>query len=250
MDRQDSKSLLRDLLRRHGVVPVTLGATLLSVALSIFIMALIGALRGSGVSKDAVMISIITPIIIAPLLSYHSFNMLVHLDETERRLQALSTIDELTGAFNRRYFMELALYELEHCERYEGQLSIAIMDFDNFKLINDRFGHLAGDQALREVSRICRETIRKTDIFARYGGDEFIFLFPQTGSDEARECLQRISEKVAGLSFESQGRMVDPRVSIGLHSFGLKSRTLDTILEKADLALYKSKQMGGSRVSW
>ena len=127
---------------------------------------------------------------------------------------------------------------------------IAEIDVDNFKLINDRCGHMAGDRALREVSRVCRDTIRESDIFARFGGDEFIFLFPQTDEEEAQQCLQRIVERVSSLSFESQRGTVDPRVSIGVHSYGPKSTTLDAILEKADLALYKSKQMGGSRVSW
>jgi diguanylate cyclase (GGDEF)-like protein len=249
MQGTESGSWLRGILRRYGVVAVTVGATLLSILLSLTIMALLSELDGGPITREALVISILAPAIIAPLLSFHSFQMLAQLDEAERRLKALSTLDELTGAFNRRHFMELALYELENAERDEGHLSIAILDFDNFKLINDRFGHLAGDQALREVSRICRETIRKTDIFARYGGDEFIFLFPHTAGPEALECLERIIEKISVFSFESQGRMVDPRVSIGVHSFGTKSRTLDTILEKADLALYKSKQMGGSRVS-
>jgi diguanylate cyclase (GGDEF)-like protein len=244
------KSLIRDLIYRFGVVKVMIGATLLSVILSVLIMIALNLLLRDGISADAFLIAAITPAIIAPLLSYHSFKMLAELDIAERKLQALSTTDELTGAFNRRYFMDLALHELERCERYHSDLSIAIMDFDNFKAINDHHGHLAGDQALRGVSDVCREMIRITDIFARYGGDEFIFMFPQTNEHEACECLQRIIEKIAALSFEYQGRTICARVSIGLHSFSPKSQTLDEILEKADLALYKSKQMGGNRMSW
>ncbi len=250
MEKPESRSLLRELLRQYGVAAVTVGATLLSIVISILIMLILSALLGGGVSQESLLISVLAPAFIAPLLSYHTFQMLAHLDEAERRLKVLSTIDELTGAFNRRYFMDLAARELQYCEDNEGELSIAIMDFDNFKLINDRFGHLAGDHALREVSRICRETIRKSDIFARYGGDEFIFLFPHTSNEAARDCLLRIIERLSAFSFESQDRSVEPRVSIGLHSFGPKSRSLDTLLEKADLALYKSKQMGGSRLSW
>ncbi len=250
MEQPPSRSLLREWLRRFGATLVTLAVTTVAILLSVIILGVISMVAGKPASRDAAILSFLAPAIVVPLLSYRGFEMLAQLDEAERRLKVLSTTDELTGAFNRRYFMDLALYELERCEHDEGELSIAIMDFDNFKLINDRFGHLAGDQALREVSHICRDTIRKSDIFARYGGDEFIFLFPRTSSDAARECLQRISEKVSSLSFESQGKTVAPRVSIGVHSYNPKSRTLDAILEKADLALYKSKQMGGSRVSW
>ncbi len=250
MERPKSRSLLRDFLRRYGVPAVTLGATVVAIACSVLIMLVLSLLLGGGATQESYIIAVLAPAFIAPLLSYHTFQMLAQLDEAEQRLRALSTTDELTGAFNRRYFMELAAGEVEYCESRGGELSIAIMDFDNFKLVNDRFGHLAGDQALREVSRICREAIRKSDIFARYGGDEFIFLFPHTSNQEARECLQRIIERISVLTFESQGRSVEPRVSIGVHSYGLRSRSLDTLLEKADLALYKSKQMGGGRLSW
>lgn len=250
MEDGSPHSRLTGLLRRHGVIKVTLAATLLSIALSVLITLLISALLKGRVQRELFIISIAAPTLIAPLLSYFNFRMVASLDQAEQRLKVLSTTDELTGAFNRRSFLELARYELDRCESMGGELSIAIMDFDQFKQINDRYGHLAGDQALREVSRICRESIRKADIFARYGGDEFIFLLPQTDLEAARECLQRVIDRVAALTFESEAGTVNPHVSIGVHSFGPKSRSLDAILQKADLALYKAKHMGGSRVAW
>jgi diguanylate cyclase (GGDEF)-like protein len=242
--------MIRDLIRRHGVIKVTVGATLLSILLSLLIMLGVRLALRISISSQAYITAILSPAIIAPLLSYKTIDILAQLDEAERRLLALSITDELTGAFNRRHFFALAAHELERAERYHGHFSIAVLDFDNFKLINDHFGHMNGDRALREVSQICRQTIRENDIFGRFGGDEFIFLFPETDEEEAKQCLQRIVEMVSLLSFESQGRAVDPRVSIGVHSYGPKSTTLDAILEKADLALYKSKQTGGGKVSW
>ena len=242
--------MMRDLIRRYGVIRLTVGATVLSILLSLAIMVGVNVLTGQGIPRDGYLVPILAPAIIAPLLSHGTFRVIAQLDAAERRLHLLSRTDELTGACNRRYFMDLALMELERAERYHSPFSIGILDFDNFKLINDRFGHLAGDQALREVSRICQETIREADLFARYGGDEFIFLLPETDTAEAVEGLQRVVEGVAAFSFESGGRMVYPRISVGIHSYGPKSTTLDAILEKADLALYKSKQMGGNRVSW
>lgn len=242
--------MIRSTLRRYGVTRISIGVTLFCILVSLLIMTGVHWLLRHRAPLDSYMITILIPAVISPLLSFPTFGLLAQLDETERRLQTLSTTDELTGAFNRRHFFGLAAYELERAERYHGMFSIAILDFDNFKLINDHCGHMAGDRALREVSRICRETVRESDIFARFGGDEFIFLFPETDEQEARQCLQRIVERVSGLSFESQRGTVDPRVSIGVHSYGPKSTTLDAILEKADLALYKSKQMGGNKVSW
>jgi len=241
---------MRELIRRYGVIRLTIGATLLSILLSVMIMMGVNLLSGQGIPREGYLVPILAPGIIAPLLSHGTFRVIAQLDEAERRLHFLTRTDELTGAFSRRYFFDLAMLELDRAERYHSPFSIAILDFDNFKLINDRFGHLAGDRALREVSRICQETIRETDLFARYGGDEFIFLLPQAEQVQAVEVLRRVVERIAAFSFESQASRVSPRVSIGVHSYGPKSLTLDAILEKADLALYKSKQMGGNRVSW
>jgi diguanylate cyclase (GGDEF)-like protein len=240
---------MRELTRRYGVIRLTVGATVISILLSLAIMVTVSLLTGQGIPREGYLVPILAPAIIAPLLSHGAFRVIAQLDQAERRLHLLSRTDELTGACNRRYFIDLATLELDRAERYHSPFSIAILDFDNFKLINDRFGHLAGDRALREVSRICREMIRETDQFARYGGDEFIFLLPQTEHAQAMEGMQRVVERIASFTFESQGRTVAPRVSIGVHSYGPKSTTLDAILEKADLALYKSKQMGGNRVS-
>jgi diguanylate cyclase (GGDEF)-like protein len=109
------------------------------------------------------------------------------------------------------------------------------------KKINDRYGHLAGDQTLREVSRAC-------DVFARYGGDEFTILFPGTDAEEARKSLERVMKVIRSLTFEYEGNVIDPRVSIGMHSYGLGSNTLDAILARADLTLYKAKQQGKNRL--
>ena len=241
--------MLRILIRRYGAKAITLGATLLAVIFSVTITIVIHAAFGFKVSFLEYMIAILSPGIILPLFGYQMIHLLAQLDGTERRLRSISTTDELTGAYNRRFVLELAHRELERAKRDGGMFSIAILDFDNFKLINDHFGHLAGDQALREVSRVCQSNMREADIFARYGGDEFIFLFPQTSHEDAVICLDRIMEQISALSFESQGKIVSPRVSIGVHPYSPKSDTLDAILEKADLALYKAKQTGGSRVA-
>ena len=229
---------------------MTLGCTLLSILLSVTITLAVNFAFGDAFPTMGLLIAIIAPAVITPLLSYQTFKLLAHLDDAERGLQILSTTDELTGAYNRRFFLKLAHLELERARRENGEFAIAIMDFDNFKLINDHYGHLTGDQALREVCRVCRENMRKSDIFARYGGDEFIFLFPHTNDAEARYCLERIMEKISTLSFESRGRVVSPRVSIGMYPFGPKIKSLDDMLEKADLTLYKAKQTGGNKVAW
>lgn len=244
---RESKTPLRLLLRRYGAARTTIAITLLAIVLSVIVSAAINFAMDSHVSSIAILISIAAPAIIAPLFEYRSLSLLNQLDRTEQRLRILSITDDLTGAYNRRHFFELANDEIARIQRDGGTCSMAIMDFDNFKTVNDTYGHIAGDQALVQVSKACMENIRENDVFARYGGDEFVFLFPQTGQPQAKECLERIMSKIAEISIHAEID-IRPKVSIGLYTFSPKINTLDSLLQNADLALYKAKQTGGNRV--
>ena len=237
----------RRLLRKYGAVWLTLAVTGISILISLAMTIFINYLVDRTVSQFGIILSIVIPAMIAPGFEYHSLRLLDQLDKTEERLKLLSITDDLTGAFNRRHFFELANNEIMRVQRHGGTCAIAIMDFDNFKMVNDTYGHLAGDEALRRVSRICRENIRENDVFARYGGDEFVFLFPQTNDIQAKECLGRVMDKIAKSAGHAENE-IHPKVSIGLYTFSPNITTLDTILQKADIALYKAKQTGGNRV--
>lgn len=240
-------TLIRNLLRQHGAIRVTIGVTLIAVLCSLIITTAIDFVVDRNISADATILSIVIPAILAPLFEYRAFHLLDELDKVEQRLTVLATTDDLTGAYNRRRFIELANAEIARIERYGGKLSLAILDFDNFKMVNDQHGHLAGDQALILVSKICRANIRETDIFARYGGDEFVMLFPETDEAQARECLQRILCNLEEAEI-SHSVNYHPRVSIGLFTFNTATSTLDDLLYKADIALYRAKQTGGNKV--
>lgn len=193
------------------------------------------------------MIAVLAPAIIAPVMSVQMLRLLSHLDEAEERLQVLSNIDDLTQTYNRRYFMQFGEQELKRAQRYGESFSIALLDMDNFKLINDQCGHLMGDQVLRELSRLFREQIRETDVFARYGGDEFIFLFPKTSKRETQSWVERIYESFAGMSVNFEGLQVQPSFSMGIASFDSTTRDLDDLLKSADFALYDAKKSGGNK---
>ncbi len=118
-------------------------------------------------------------------------------DITERKrlekiLQQQATTDELTGLFNRRYFLELAPRELKRATRRHDSISVALLDVDHFKQINDTYGHQAGDQALIAFAKICQQHIREMDMLARFGGDEFVLLLPEADSEQACEVVERI----------------------------------------------------------
>lgn len=244
---RESKTPLRSLLRRFGAARTTIAVTLLAIALSIIITVAIVFLTDGHISLTAILISIAAPAIIAPVFEYRSLSLLDQLDKTEQQLRILSITDDLTGVYNRRHFFELANNEVARIQRYGGTCSIAILDFDNFKTVNDTYGHIAGDRALIQVSKVCMESIRENDVFGRYGGDEFVFLFPETDQIQARECLERVMDRIADIVIRAEVD-IQPKVSIGLYSFSPKMNTLDSILQNADIALYKAKQTGGNRV--
>ncbi len=162
----------------------------------------------------------------------------------EEQLQHLSTTDPLTGAYNRRMFIELLERELQRARRYGTVFSLLMFDIDYFKKVNDRYGHDAGDRVLVEVVEICRGTVRTTDILARWGGEEFMVLMPQTESDKARSMAERLRKAVAHHAFADIESLT---VSVGVTSLR-QLDTIDVLLKRVDEALYAAKDAGRNRV--
>jgi diguanylate cyclase (GGDEF)-like protein len=239
--------MFRLLLRRHGIVIITLVLTSVSILLSVGISWTINELLGGAPFEEGLFIAIVAPSVIAPLMSIQMLSLLHKLDEAEQRLDMLSHTDELTQAHNRRYFMQYAEQELKRAQRSNEKFSIVILDLDNFKQINDKSGHLVGDQVLREISRLFKEQIRQADIFARYGGDEFIILFPQTNLEQIQVWATRIFEKLAEDPIRAEGLWVQPLFSMGIAVSEPAVDTLDKLLRQADFALYEAKRQGGKQ---
>ena len=170
-------------------------------------------------------------------------------DITERRrmeelLQLQATTDELTHLTNRRRFLELAYNEIKRANRLNHSLSIAMIDIDYFKSINDTYGHAAGDEALGIFAKICQEYIREIDILARFGGDEFAMLLPETGSHQAFTVVERIRQALASHPVMFADRPILITISSGISGLEAKDETLDMLLGRADQALYQAKEMG------
>lgn len=164
-------------------------------------------------------------------------------------IKHLADTDPLTGEYNRRVFFELGRRELERSRHMNQPLAAVMIDLDRFKSINDRFGHVAGDQALRRLAERVKASIRETDIFGRYGGDEFALLLPDTGLASAVRIAERIRDAVhcAPWSFDDgQAAMVS--VSLGIAFAGPAHRVLEDLLSDADQALYMAKARGRNRV--
>jgi diguanylate cyclase (GGDEF)-like protein len=169
-----------------------------------------------------------------------------HLEELSQRLRNMAYRDALTGLFNHRYFYEQLAHEVDRAVRYGQPLALLLMDMDNFKEINDTCGHLAGDKFLGFVGQVIAGQIRASDIGARYGGDEFVVILPNTGVDEARLTADKLMAAVAASG--SMGA-VDERVKLGI-SIGYAtcpddSRTAGELLQVADNRLYEQKAARG-----
>lgn len=166
-----------------------------------------------------------------------------------REVHHLAVTDPLTGLYNRRYFLEQSLKELERSRRYQRPISIAMLDIDFFKQINDTYGHLAGDQALIEVARICQEAIRRIDLVGRFGGEEIVILLPETGPEQAQYAIERLRQQIENLEVATPRGTVRITTSAGVTSM---NETEDTafidFLDRADQALYRAKSEGRNRV--
>lgn len=242
------KNVLPTLLRRFGVWRITIAATLLAVFASVFLAGATLLIIEGELSFIGILLAVVIPLLLAPVSLYNNFKLVHRLDITEEQLRLLSHTDELTGVFNRRYFFEQAAREFERGKRHYRQFSVAILDFDNFKDINDVYSHLAGDAVLKHVAQICMAGLRQIDIFARYGGDEFIFLLPDTNAQQAKECLDRILEQVSTSGFQFAGHTISIRISMGVSVFRENMADFNTLMREADFALYAAKHQGGMRV--
>ncbi|MFH1724087.1 MAG: diguanylate cyclase [Elusimicrobiota bacterium] len=167
-------------------------------------------------------------------------------------VQALSLYDSLTGLPVRRYFNQRFQEELYRVERSDQALSVAMIDIDFFKSINDTYGHQIGDLALKEVGRIILKRLRKIDFPSRYGGDEILILLPQADSEGACNILSRLLEDIRGIRipvpFSREGEL-DVRVSIGIATYPEDGRTAEDLVKKADEALYWVKSRGRDGLS-
>jgi diguanylate cyclase (GGDEF)-like protein len=159
----------------------------------------------------------------------------------------LSTIDSLTGLYNRTYFFTALEREIARGDRSGRAFCLVMLDLDDLKAINDRFGHISGDQVLRAVADIVRSGVRKIDVAARYGGDEFVALLPETDPTGGWVLAEKVRLMVAeqGMPGVDPG----PTVSVGVVSYPADGRSADALLVSADRAMYASKRGGKNRVA-
>lgn len=238
-------------VRRVGPARVTLVLTaLVSIGSLLLTWA---ALRLSGYQHmgNAWWISMVVPIPLTVVFGGLSTYLLSALERARSQVHDLAMLDPLTGLCNRRRFLTAAKRELDLATRHGQPVAVLMLDIDHFKLINDVHGHAVGDRMLVEVGQRCASALRTTDLLARWGGEEFMALLPNTSVEQARILAERVRETIAvSASVQLHDRSVRATVSVGAAGSQAGHRlALDELLRVADVQLYEAKRAGRNRVS-
>jgi diguanylate cyclase (GGDEF)-like protein len=164
-------------------------------------------------------------------------------------LHQLAIVDGLTRAFNRRYLDDFLAREISRCRRHHRPLSLMLFDVDRFKEINDGLGHGAGDHVLRTLAELARESVRREECLARYGGDEFALVMPETRLDGARIVAERERGRVEGHAFTWNGKPLPVTISVGVAELAPEMADGDALVAAADARLYAAKTAGRNRTA-
>lgn len=172
----------------------------------------------------------------------------VKINSQKEQLLKLSRLDSLTGINNRRYFIESAFAEIEIAKRYGRSITLALLDVDFFKRINDSFGHPTGDAVLQEICAIVDENIRKSDVFARVGGEEFAIIFREIDPEGSKICCERIRKSIEKHDWVTKiAKGLTVTISVGISEYS-KDLSFDEWYQNTDKGLYKAKESGRNKV--
>ena len=196
-------------------------------------------------AKKSLFINLFIMALITAFLFFISF---IILKNFKKEMEYIAGTDTLTGAANRRELLKQFNIFRYRAKRYKSRFCIVIIDIDDFKIINDKYGHLAGDNLLKETAAKINELIRPVDLLCRWGGDEFVILI-EASLDEASGTAERIRQSCSSISIINNIPVSQsPTISAGISEYN-EGETLDQLIKKADNALYRSKENGKNRVS-
>lgn len=197
--------------------------------------------------RESLVIAVLVPVAVATPVSLALMSL---LRELEKEAHHLANTDLLTGLFNRRRWIALAERAVQRAAQGGTPLALLMLDVDNFKQVNDIHGHQVGDGVLRAVADACGDGLRPLDAVARWGGEEFVMLLPDTGVEEATRVAERLRETISAITMENHGCRVPVTVSIGVASSDddPSRPDLEELLHAADCAMYSAKQAGKNLV--
>ena len=223
----------------RAVISLALLGTVLNVAGVVMSM--------SGTPLYAVLVNHLMSGILVCIVASIALAHLAVGDRLRGSLRNAAFRDPLTRLYNRRYVFKVLRDELKRYRRYADPFSVMLIDADHFKKINDRFGHRAGDTALKAIADACRKSVRDIDTVGRFGGEEFIILLPHTKAADAAIVAERIRAAMLESRIVWQGEQLEVTLSLGVAEAGLHADSFDDLITAADYALYTAKKGGRNR---
>lgn len=175
--------------------------------------------------------------------------MLDSIQDYYEKLQELSDRDYLTGLYNRRKFEEFLSYEIKRSVRHDNKFTILMIDLDNFKYVNDTYGHASGDLVLKEVTEIFSKNLRNADILARLGGDEFAVILPQTSYEDGYVVVEKLRSRLESTPISLMFDQITLTASFGVAEYPEQGESIETLLTGSDLAMYKAKRSGKNAIA-
>jgi diguanylate cyclase (GGDEF)-like protein len=231
-----------------GIFRSVIVLVFLVIIISILLTTGIMLLTGGKITRPGIIASVVTTGATTAFFSIIILKLLFDLDETGQKFTNLSRQDDLTGISNRRAFIEIAERELDRAIRYGVEFSIVMFDINEFKNINDRFGYVVGDKMLQEIAHQCQVRIRNTDHIARWGGDEFVVLVPQSEDVDLEQYCTRIIQIIRNIHLIDNNQSIRVSASIGVKRYTDEITSIDDIFHLADRDMYQIKDE--NRFKW
>lgn len=219
-------------------VTVALLSTLLMITLANWLEVEIKLLSG-------LLISVLVTLTIAPIMSWYMVGLFLKVDRGEAEMRLLATYDSLSGLLTRREFLERVDYFHKVALRKDLPYALIIADLDNFKEINDQFGHLTGDQILESFGGSILDNLRESDLACRFGGDEFLFFLPNSSRDQAERFGERLHGIIKG-AIDCSWLEIDLSISLGIACYpDIPAKNVEDMISAADNAMHMAKRSGG-----
>lgn len=228
------------------IVGASVGGSLLLTGLSLTF------LRDAGIDWQVpITIATVVPLAVASPVAFTVMGLLRELEKARSEAQHAAATDGLTGLLNRRRWVQIADTEVKRAEASDLPVALLLLDIDHFKRVNDLYGHGVGDTVLQAIARVCRETLRPTDIASRWGGEEFVVLLSGVGAESAMQTAERLRAAIESSVVRCGERRVPVTASIGVISSEAPdvAHDLERLLHLADAAMYLAKQEGRNRVA-
>lgn len=240
----NAQAFIRHFIRRYGEINTVLVFTAVLIALVAGVIAGLDWLRYRSVDPSSLSAPIMLSALIGSVVFYNFITLISQLDRSEEKLRALSIMDDLTDVYNRRFFIDQVEKELAKAVRYGTVFSILAVDIDHFRKINESHGHFAGDAVLQAVANTCMNNLRAMDIFARFSGEQFMFLIPEADKSDVAAFAGRVLRALENTPVVFDHEEIRFTASIGVKICDANTGSVESMLKAADDAVTEAKQRG------